>query len=173
MGNTIPDSGIDYSNLKLQIVNILLILYRQPSLSHFPYTVENGYYLLLGLHFMKTRLMSGVPMHRSLIRQSVFAILFPIILAATVSGMSRKPADLPYAPGEVLVKFHDHVESEKAAEIVREEGGKVQRILGPTGVYLVTLPEGADVMEAVERFLQRPEVSYAEPNYRARRLEEK
>jgi hypothetical protein len=113
-----------------------------------------------------------------LVRQTVISQLFPaavisLVLAAAVSGMSRKPPAPPYAPGEILVKFQDSVDSERAADIIRQEGGTIQRILGQTAVYLVTLPEGTDVMEAVERFSRYQEVRYAEPNYHLTPLEKK
>jgi hypothetical protein len=92
--------------------------------------------------------------------------------AGLASGMAQKPAEPQFVPGQVLVKFNEGVSEDRIEEIVRAEGGQVKDIIGRTGVYLITIPEKVDTREAVNRFSARPEVLYAEPNYRALPLEE-
>lgn len=105
------------------------------------------------------------------VRTTLLVACLVVVLSVPAFGMTRRPPEPPYVPGQVLVKFQEDVGEEKAEDIVREEGGTVRSILGRTGIYLVVLPEGTDVMEAVERFSARPEIRYAEPNYRVLPLE--
>lgn len=98
-----------------------------------------------------------------------------IILAITAGdswGMSRKPPEPSYIPGQVVVRFHESVDSARSAEIIETEGARIKTVLKRTGLHLVLLPEGRSVEEAVERFLEYPEVLSAEPNYRVERLED-
>ena len=95
-----------------------------------------------------------------------------LVIAVPASGMARTPPEPPYVPGQVLVKFHEDIGRERIADIVQKEGGKIKSVLGRTGIHLVILPEGTDVMEAVGRFAAYPEVRYAEPNFRAEPLKE-
>ena len=89
------------------------------------------------------------------------------------AGMGRRPPDPPYAPGELLVAFYETVPGDRVREIVRLEGGTVDRAMEGKNIYLILLPEGTDVPEAARRFSSRPEVRHAEPNYRANYLEKK
>lgn len=98
--------------------------------------------------------------------------LVMVFLAGPAAGLSRKPAEPSYVPGEVVVRFHDSVDSARSNEIVEAEGARTKTILKRTGVHLILLPKGMEVDRAVERFQGYPEVLSAEPNYRAERLEE-
>jgi hypothetical protein len=98
-----------------------------------------------------------------------------IILAIAVSdswGMSRKPPEPAYVSGQIVVRFHESVDSIRSAEIVEKEGARIKTVLKRTGLHLIILPEGRSVEEAVERFGRYPEVLSAEPDYRAERLED-
>ena len=93
------------------------------------------------------------------------AVFFAVVLMPqSGSGMSRHPAASAYVPGHVLIKFNDGVAMGRIEEIVAGEDARIERKLGRIGVYLVILPEGADVMDAVARFAAFPEVRYAEPD---------
>ena len=121
--------------------------------------------------------MSGLPLDlKGKMNSMPFRIAFLVallvsVLSVPVFGMGRRPPEPAYVPGQILVRFHADIGREQADDIVREEGGETRSILGRTGVYLVVLPEGTDVMEAADRFSARPEVRYAEPNFRVEKLE--
>jgi hypothetical protein len=96
-----------------------------------------------------------------------------VIGVMPAGGMSRKPPEPSYVPGQIVVKFNESVDSARSMEIVEAEGGSIKTVLKRTGLHLVLLPEGRSVEEAVERFQRYPEVLSAEPNYRAELLENK
>ena len=93
--------------------------------------------------------------------------------AQSAFSMARRPPKPAYVPGHVLVKFNDGVAMERIGEIVAGENARIERKLGRIGVYLVILPEGADVEEAVDRFTAFPEVQYAEPDRKVKFQEKK
>jgi general secretion pathway protein D len=73
-----------------------------------------------------------------------------------------------YAPGELLVRFKEGVDAEKAAELIQGMGGTIVKYMEGMGVYQIRLKEGQSVKNAAEAFGRLPEVQYAEPNYRMR-----
>lgn len=103
----------------------------------------------------------------------IIAMAFYLLLAAGSQGvaMSRKAPEPNYAPGEVLVKFHGGTQPERAEELIISIGGKIDKILGRSGIYLVRLPDNLSVEDGVEKLSSYPEVKYAEPNYRMKLLE--
>ena len=103
---------------------------------------------------------------------TLFCILtFFMTVTTPVWGMSRKPPEPAYVPGQVLIKFHNDVSRGRIDEIVREEKGSIRSVLRRSGLHQVILPEGIKVMDAVSRFNNYPEVQYAEPNFKAEPLE--
>ncbi len=86
-------------------------------------------------------------------------------------GMSRIPPEPAYVPGQVVVKFQEGVSRERIEQIVAAENGTVEKVLARSGLHLVRLEQGQDVMDAVASFGEYPEVQYAEPNYIAEPLE--
>jgi hypothetical protein len=96
-----------------------------------------------------------------------------VIGVMPAGGMSRKPPEPAYVPGQIVLKFHGSVDNARSVEIVEAEGASIKTVLKRTGLHLVLLPEGRSVEEAVERFLTYPEVLSAEPDYRAELLENK
>lgn len=104
-----------------------------------------------------------------------FISMFIISMAVTTSGwgMSRTPPKPGYVEGQVLVRFHDDVSSERVEEIVMAERCSVRSVSRRSGLYQVILPVGQDVMDAVSRFNNYPEVQRAEPNFKAEPLEKK
>jgi thermitase len=104
--------------------------------------------------------------------QTTAGVILVLILAASHSiALSRKPPEPSYIPGQVVVRFHESVDSARSIEIVEAEGARIKNILKRTGLHLVLIPDGRSVEEAVKRFLTYPEVLSAEPNYRAELLE--
>lgn len=94
-----------------------------------------------------------------------------VFMVALAPGMSKKPAEPSYVPGQVVLKFREGITSVKAAEIVKKEGALIGNFLERTRLCLVILPEGMKVDDAVVIFSAYPEVISAEPNFRVRRLE--
>lgn len=92
-------------------------------------------------------------------------LIFLTAIAAPSAAMSRKPAEPAYVPGELIVKFREDVPSSRAAEIIRTEGARIGKFLVRTRLYLVVLPEGVEVRQAVKNFSRYREVISAEPNY--------
>ena len=101
------------------------------------------------------------------------AVLAAVFAVNPAAGLSHKPPEPSYVPGQVVIRFHQSVDSARSAEIVEIEGASIKAVLKRTGLHLVLLPEGRSVEEAVERFLTYPEVLSAEPNYRVELLENK
>ena len=99
------------------------------------------------------------------------AVLVTVLGVSPAAALSRKPPAPSYIPGQVVVRFHESVDSARSTEIVEAEGAHIKSVLKRTGLHLILLPEGRSVEEAVERFLTYPEVLSAEPNYRAELLE--
>lgn len=101
--------------------------------------------------------------------------ILTVVISVSVPGlaMSRKPPEQAYVPGQIVVRFHDSVDSARSTEIVKGEGASIKTVLRRTGLHLILLPEGMEVEEAIERFLRYPEVLSAEPDYRAERLGDK
>ena len=87
--------------------------------------------------------------------------------------MAREMPETPYAPGELIVAFHETASMERIIEIVDEEGGRIGKALGGKNHFLIMLSEEADIPKAAERFSAHPEVRFAEPNYRVELLERK
>lgn len=106
-------------------------------------------------------------------RAAFFCVLsFVALSAALAVAMSRKPPEPAYVPGQVILKFHEGVSQDRSARIVAMEGCRIKTVLKRTGLHLVLLPEGVGVEDAVERFLEYPEVLSAEPNYRAEPMDD-
>ena len=71
-----------------------------------------------------------------------------------------------YKEGELVVKFIDSTTDEQARKILGRRAIEVLRMLG-NNIYLVKLPEGADVMDTAKELSKIPEVIYARPKYSA------
>jgi subtilisin family serine protease len=98
---------------------------------------------------------------------AVFCIL------ATASALAATEADLPerdsqvpaYVPGELLVKFRPEVRRQAAAVYEQWFDISTQRTFVINGYQQVKLPPGVDIEEALELYLEDPDVEHAEPNY--------
>jgi hypothetical protein len=100
------------------------------------------------------------------------AVLVTVLAVSPAVGLSRKPPEPAHVPGQIVVIFHESVDSARSTEIIETEGARIKTILKRTGLHLILLPDGMEVEKAVERFRGYPEVLSAEPNYRAQRLED-
>jgi len=86
--------------------------------------------------------------------------------AEVVRAVARRtqPAPEPFRPGEVIVRFETAAGLSTVETAVRQIGGVAARHSRSGGHWLVTLPPGASVPEAVAAFKAMREVDYAEPN---------
>jgi len=99
------------------------------------------------------------------------AFMMAVVISSDALSMSKKQEEPAYAPGEVLVSFNDGVSQERIEQIVSSERTSIRKVIGDGSVHLIVLPEGVEVADAMDRFSAYPEVKYAEPNYKAQRLE--
>lgn len=76
-----------------------------------------------------------------------------------------------YPQDEVIIKFRDNVLPQRAMEVIASLNAEVVKELSTQGLYLVRLPKGMEVLEAVRKFERMEDVKYAEPNYRIRSAE--
>ncbi len=84
------------------------------------------------------------------------------------SGTGGGAKEQPYVSGQILVRFQAGVTEDEAARIIAGQEAKVVKHLRDLDIYLIELPEGVSVEEALEAFNALEEVRYAEPNYTRR-----
>ena len=94
-----------------------------------------------------------------------------ILAAATaIAAPEEAPPDrssqIPaFVPGELLVKFRAEVRKEAAADYQKWFDISTRKTFAINGYQHVKLPEGIDVDEALELYIEDPDVEHAEPNY--------
>ncbi len=97
---------------------------------------------------------------------------FIVLAVFAVSGISFAGQALPYADGEILVKFREQVRTDSARteQAIKAAGTDVVRHLPHAGLSLVKVGDKETVEAAVKRLRQHPDVEYAEPNYKRYRM---
>jgi subtilisin family serine protease len=96
-----------------------------------------------------------------------------LCILAAASAPAAAEADRPqqdplypaFVPGELLVKFRPGVRSKASAEYQEWFNITTRRTFAINGYQHVKLPEGVDVDEALELYIEDPDVEHAEPNY--------
>ena len=96
-------------------------------------------------------------------RSSIILIIF--LLAYPISVFSQEKKRLKYVPGELLVKFRSGVSRHLARATHRFLGSRAIKRFRRINVEHIKIPEGWSVEEALEIYLDDPDVEYAEPNY--------
>jgi subtilisin family serine protease/Tol biopolymer transport system component len=95
-------------------------------------------------------------------------------LALFYSGLLRPAAagsdPGTYFPGQLLVKFRRAPAGVVAQSFSHPAGTRIKLRLPTLGWQVLQLPPGMDVAAALEYYRRRPDVAYAEPNYRIRRF---
>jgi hypothetical protein len=106
---------------------------------------------------------------------SSLIVLFLVAMLAVLVGGSRPlsaaPAGLPFAPGEVLVRFKPEASALRRSNAMAAVGARVREQVrtaamaraGDPGWHLVETR--ADVLAAVNALRQNPAVEHAQPNY--------
>jgi Fervidolysin N-terminal prodomain len=84
---------------------------------------------------------------------------------AQAPGEAAARAD--YVPGEVLAGFRPDVSEAALRALLAELGLALARPLGTRNAWLLRITDGSTVPQAIARLQARPEVVYAEPNYRS------
>lgn len=81
-------------------------------------------------------------------------------------GSEKRVEEKKYAEGEVIVRFGDAVSEKEVARInsIMDASAK-QKIPVGKNTFLLQLPEGLSVPEAVDKYKKFDEVEYAHPNY--------
>jgi len=98
-------------------------------------------------------------------------VLCCILAAATaIAAPEEAPPDrssqIPaFVPGELLVKFRPEVRKEAAAAYKEWFNISTRKTFAINGYQHVKLPAGVDVDEALELYIEDPNVEHAEPNY--------
>lgn len=89
--------------------------------------------------------------------------------AGSAAGAAGAPAADSYVPGEILVRFKPSLPGDEVRSLLAREDSRVEQALPAVpGLRLVDLPAGTAVSEAESQLESRPEVLYAEPNWRRR-----
>jgi general secretion pathway protein D len=91
---------------------------------------------------------------------------------ANIAGakeMEFAKAERQYVEGELFIKFKEGVTDERIAAIFDGEGASVIKFIENIKVYHIKLKKEQSVEEAVEELLKKPEIEYAEPNYRMKK----
>ena len=98
---------------------------------------------------------------------ATFCILIPAAaLAAPQADRLHQDSTYPvFVTGELLVKFRPEVRREAAADYQEWFNIATRRTFAINGYQQVKLPEGVDIDEALELYLEDPDVEHAEPNY--------
>ncbi len=92
------------------------------------------------------------------------------IRSETAPGIETDPP--AYVPGEILVKFKEEVSEARIDEINRRMGGEVVRYIATIRVYHLRFDGDDNMVRRIEKYVQLPEVEYAEPNYKVRAFPE-
>jgi len=100
-------------------------------------------------------------------------IIAALCIMAAASAPAAADADRPkqdpsypaFVPGELLVKFRPGARSEASAEYQQWFNISTRRTFAINGYQHVKLPEGISVDEALELYIEDPDVEHAEPNY--------
>ena len=98
---------------------------------------------------------------------AVFCILAPASALAEPEADRPQPGSLypAFVPGELLVKFRSDVRKQAAADYQEWFNISTRRTFAINGYQHVKLPAGVDIEEALELYLEDPDVEHAEPNY--------
>jgi subtilisin family serine protease len=73
--------------------------------------------------------------------------------------------DGPYREGEILVKYKSHATAQSKASLAGRHSVRILHSFPHLNVHHLKLPEGTDVMAAIENLKKEEDVEYAEPNY--------
>jgi general secretion pathway protein D len=70
-----------------------------------------------------------------------------------------------YISGQLLMRFKGGVDKDTIEKILKENNATVINYLEDLDIYIIGLPQDADIEEAIAKFSAMREVQFAEPNY--------
>jgi subtilisin family serine protease len=93
-------------------------------------------------------------------------VAFGLLVGGTdPKAQTPVPATMPYAAGELLVKYKTAYQGIASDSYNRRWGISTLKVLKIQGLHRVKLPDGMTVHDALDLFRQDPQVAFAEPNY--------
>ena len=115
--------------------------------------------------------MDSLRLSRKILQVILLIISATIFFSCNRSSISntKEPA-IPvtkedYVKDEVIVKFKSNISEHRINEINTMLKARIIRKLSRTNTYLIKIPEGINVYEAIGRYMVTKDVEYAEPNY--------
>lgn len=93
----------------------------------------------------------------------ILVVSAPLAAEAVTSLPSPTSAD--YVPGEVIVRVKDATPEEIVAQVAATVDATITQTIAPD-TYLLSFDEKTPVLVVIAQLTSRPEVQYAEPNYR-------
>ncbi|MEZ4862351.1 MAG: S8 family serine peptidase [Caldilineaceae bacterium] len=116
--------------------------------------------------------LSATPVQAQAAPPPAFDTIVAAATALAIPSVTQplSPTNIPFAPGEILVGFHNQEGSRAAAatlsalsaQVVEQVTCPVQN-LAKGGTYLLHVPEGQE-LAAIDQLQQDPNVAFAEPN---------
>ena len=114
-------------------------------------------------------------MHEAYRKQKISrmrALTVAVVLALSLllggsdpQAQTPAPATIPFAAGELLVKYKTAFQGIASDSYSRRWGIATLKVLKSQGMHRVKLPDGMAVHDALDLFRQDPQVEFAEPNY--------
>lgn len=108
---------------------------------------------------------------KKIVLSTIGLTLFLFLVTSSVLAQGVDLADsratklAEHVPGELLIRFSPWMNSAQVAKQMSDMGVARKREVPAIGVYLVKLPPGLSVEDALVRFGRRPGIEYLEPNY--------
>ena len=105
--------------------------------------------------------------HKSVLLCAVCLLMAAVPVAAELDAPIKnpEPQSPDFVPGELLVKFRSEVRQEATATYAYWFDISTRRTFAINGYQLVQLPDGVNIEEALELYLEDSDVEHAEPNY--------
>lgn len=117
-------------------------------------------------------MLTSAYVRRDLVLVTATAVLLSTFFSSPALAVpTQKPQASAAIPGEVIVKFREHVASRaigtdaKAEKAHAKANAKILKRLDRLRMHLVRGNKGQSTAELVNAYLALPEVEYAEPNY--------
>jgi hypothetical protein len=98
------------------------------------------------------------------LRALISISLISIIIACIDRSIAPVSNDT-YKPDQLLVRFKPQISREEVNKINNSFECKVIRYMANQNLYLIEIPKDTSIEDMINKYLQIPEVEYAEPNY--------
>ena len=125
-------------------------------------TMRNIFVFLMALFLASCGNGKDAVLSSDELRTSALEGAVPMVSAQSILAGEGKG---PYREGEIIVKLRPGVRTASSVRAHQAMGARILRRLSVLNADHVRLPEGMSVRDAVIRYMQDPDVEYAEPNY--------